>query len=187
MDLANLAHPVFDHPSRSFTVELWEGSVLPPRSSGPEGRVIFRSPAALAPSSPPASEGATAEAFIAGEIELVGDTIGLLEAAARWEGPGHRVPFSGAVSAWLKRARSRPPEPLAASRRGQLHSKARDRDAIRHHYDVSNEFYRLFLDPAMFYSCGYFPSGGDSLDSAQRKKLELVCRKLDLRQGERFL
>jgi cyclopropane-fatty-acyl-phospholipid synthase len=187
VDFADLAHPIFDHPSRSFTAELWDGSVLPPRSKGPDGRIIFGSPAALAALFPPASERAIAEAFIGGDIELIGDTIGLLEAAALWEGPGHKIPFTGVISAWLKRVRGGRKEALAASRRGQLHSKSRDRNAIRHHYDVSNEFYRLFLDPAMVYSCGYFPSGEESLDSAQRKKLELICRKLNLREGERFL
>jgi cyclopropane-fatty-acyl-phospholipid synthase len=63
----------------------------------------------------------------------------------------------------------------------------RDREAVRHHYDVSDDFYRLFLDDALVYSCAYFPEGGETLEAAQRAKLDLVCRKLALRPGERFL
>ena len=63
----------------------------------------------------------------------------------------------------------------------------RDRDAVRHHYDVSDDFYRLFLDEGIVYSCAFFPRGGERLEDAQRAKLELVCRKLRLDHGERFL
>jgi cyclopropane-fatty-acyl-phospholipid synthase len=63
----------------------------------------------------------------------------------------------------------------------------RDQDAVRHHYDVSDAFYRLFLDDGLVYSCAYFPEGGESLEAAQRAKLDLVCRKLALRRGDRFL
>lgn len=65
--------------------------------------------------------------------------------------------------------------------KGALHSKRRDRDAISHHYDLSNAFYQLVLDPSMAYSCGYFLSEEDDVAQAQHNKLDLVCRKLDLR------
>jgi cyclopropane-fatty-acyl-phospholipid synthase len=71
--------------------------------------------------------------------------------------------------------------------RGSLHSPARDRHAIQHHYDIGNGFYSLFLDPAHVYSCAYFLDGDESLAVAQRRKLDLVCRKLGLQQGDRFL
>jgi cyclopropane-fatty-acyl-phospholipid synthase len=63
----------------------------------------------------------------------------------------------------------------------------RDREAVRHHYDLSDDFYRLFLDREMVYSSGYFPTGSETLEEAQRAKLELVCRKLHLQRGERML
>jgi cyclopropane-fatty-acyl-phospholipid synthase len=69
----------------------------------------------------------------------------------------------------------------------RAHSKAENRDAIQFHYDVSNEFYKLWLDQAMVYSCGYFECPDDGLDRAQQAKLEHICRKLILRPGERFL
>ncbi|HEX8865541.1 MAG TPA: cyclopropane-fatty-acyl-phospholipid synthase family protein, partial [Lentzea sp.] len=83
------------------------------------------------------------------------------------------------------------PNPVApreeARLRGARHTLRRDRDAISHHYDLSNAFYQLVLDPSMAYSCGYFTSESDSLAQAQHNKLDLVCRKLDLQPGMRLL
>lgn len=87
-----------------------------------------------------------------------------------------------------------PPAEEARRRRGSLHTKGRDKRAISHHYDVGNPFYELVLGPSMVYSCAYWPNGTTavdgtekSLDDAQRDKLDLVCRKLDLREGQRLL
>ena len=71
--------------------------------------------------------------------------------------------------------------------RGLRHSLRRDRDAISHHYDVGNDFYALLLGPTLVYSCAYFAGPDTSLDDAQVAKLDLVCRKLDLRPGMRLL
>lgn len=75
----------------------------------------------------------------------------------------------------------------AASLRGRKHSVQRDRDAIAYHYDVSNAFYRLFLDERIVYSCAYFQDPSDALDAAQVAKLDLICRKLRLQPGQRLL
>jgi cyclopropane-fatty-acyl-phospholipid synthase len=81
-----------------------------------------------------------------------------------------------------------PRAPTAELRpRGRRHSHARDRRAVRHHYDVANEFFALFLGDSMTYSCAIFSRGADSLEEAQHTKLELVCQKLALRPGERVL
>jgi cyclopropane-fatty-acyl-phospholipid synthase len=69
----------------------------------------------------------------------------------------------------------------------KAHSRAENREAIHFHYDVSNEFYSLWLDRAMVYSCAYFESAEVDLDSAQQAKLEHICRKLSLEPGEKFL
>ncbi|MCC0097826.1 cyclopropane-fatty-acyl-phospholipid synthase family protein [Streptomyces flavotricini] len=79
-----------------------------------------------------------------------------------------------------------PPEEAAGRRGGPIHSKGRDKQAISHHYDVGNEFYERVLGPSMVYSCAYW-SPGSTLEEAQRDKLDLVCRKLGLRPGERLL
>lgn len=67
------------------------------------------------------------------------------------------------------------------------HDKALDAEAISYHYDLSNEFYQLWLDPEMAYSCGYFHSGNDTLAQAQLNKFDHLCRKLRLQPGERLL
>ena len=71
--------------------------------------------------------------------------------------------------------------------RGKQHSLERDRRAVTFHYDVANDFYRLWLDPRMVYSCAYFISQDDDLDAAQECKLDYLCRKLRLRPGQRLL
>ena len=190
MDESTLASELFASPTRAFAVRLWDGTDLPaPHAGGTRGRVVLRQPRALEAFLPPAAEHRVAEAVVDGLVDLEGDAIGLIEAAARWEGPRLRP----ALAAWalpiaLRRAlRRRAPGSLEARLRGARHSERRDRDAIHHHYDVSDAFYRLFLDDALVYSCAYFPEGGETLEAAQRAKLDLVCRKLALARGERFL
>ena len=68
-----------------------------------------------------------------------------------------------------------------------IHSRARDLPAVQYHYDVGNDFYSLWLDRNMQYSCGYFPTGMEDLDTAQERKMEHICRKLRLQRGERLL
>jgi cyclopropane-fatty-acyl-phospholipid synthase len=83
-----------------------------------------------------------------------------------------------------------PAAPASQARvRGRLHSKRRDSRAISHHYDLSNEFYALLLDPQMAYSSGYWRSDDPAytVEDAQRDKLDLVCRKLGVEPGMRFL
>lgn len=86
-----------------------------------------------------------------------------------------------------------PPPPEEIRRRtGTLHTKRRDKAAISHHYDVGNDFYELVLGPSMVYSCAYWDAKagagtGYGLEDAQRDKLDLICRKLALQEGERLL
>ena len=70
---------------------------------------------------------------------------------------------------------------------GRLHSRARDSEAISHHYDISNEMYRAMLGPTMVYSCAYYAADHDTLDDAQTRKLDLICRKLELGPLDRLL
>ncbi|MEV7614023.1 cyclopropane-fatty-acyl-phospholipid synthase family protein [Streptomyces sp. NPDC089799] len=79
-----------------------------------------------------------------------------------------------------------PPEESGRRRSGAAHSHHRDRQAISHHYDVGNAFYELVLGPSMVYSCAYWQPGG-TLEQAQHDKLDLVCRKLALSEGDRLL
>ncbi len=83
----------------------------------------------------------------------------------------------------------KPPRAPASELRltGERHTIGRDRSAVRYHYDAGNEFFALFLDPSMTYSCAYFRGGAETLEQAQRAKLDLVCKKLGLQEGERVL
>jgi len=186
MDHRRVIAKLLDEPSREFDVELWDGTTLPrksPRSAA--GRVILRSPKALMAFAPPVAERRAAAAFVDGDVDIAGDTIGVLEAVALWEGPRfdvRAVPL--ALSAWMRDA-------LAPARgrisHGPRHSIGQDAAAVQRHYDLSDDFYRLFLDARMVYSCAYFPRGDESLDRAQEAKLELACRKLNLQPGDRLL
>ncbi|MGO9829214.1 MAG: class I SAM-dependent methyltransferase [Myxococcaceae bacterium] len=170
--------------TRGFEVALWDGSVLPAAGDAPKGRLVFRSPAAAQVLAPPASEVRAAEAFTAGILDIEGDTLGVLEAAARWPGPPVSLKSVEAVAAgWWQRVHSA----LAPRLRGRRHTPARDRSAVQYHYDVSDAFYRLFLGPSLVYSCAFFSTGDESLEAAQEAKLELVCRKLDLGPTDRLL
>ena len=76
---------------------------------------------------------------------------------------------------------------LPAGLKGRQHTSSRDRQAIAYHYNLSNEFYRLWLDPTMTYSCAYFETAEKSLAQAQQAKLDYICRKLRLKPGQRLL
>ncbi len=75
----------------------------------------------------------------------------------------------------------------AGDETGHRRQQAENKDFIQFHYDLSNEFYELFLDPEMVYSCAYFTDWNNSLEQAQHDKLDMICKKLRLRPGERFL
>jgi len=189
MDPARLAQEIFDSPTRSFAVQLWNGALLPPRApAAAKGRLKLCQPGSVAALLPPVEEAGLVEAYLDGDFELEGDAVGLVEALARWEGPRRTVGLGlELAAARIRRAFRRGDDSVRAEVRGHRHSPRRDGAAVRHHYDVSDAFYRLFLDRDMVYSCAYFQSGTESLEEAQRAKLELVCRKLDLKPGERFL
>ncbi|HJS93702.1 MAG TPA: cyclopropane-fatty-acyl-phospholipid synthase family protein, partial [Solirubrobacteraceae bacterium] len=134
-----------------------------------------------------------ARAWVDGSLEVEGD----LEAVLRTRKAFARVELTTVDRARLAQAAVRalgtrllhPPAipAIEAHLNGRRHWLARDRAAVRHHYDVSNRFYRLVLGPSMVYSCAYFATPGDTLEAAQERKLDLICRKLRLREDERFL
>jgi cyclopropane-fatty-acyl-phospholipid synthase len=189
MDPVQIARHLFSSDTRTFAVRLWDGTLLPPAGQGVRGAVVLRDPRVLEAFYPPAVERGLAEAYLDGALDLEGDAIALVEAAARWSGPRAALPLAVPVARGLVRRalRREADRPHFARVRGRFHSVERDRDAVRHHYDVSDDFYRLFLDGGMVYSCAYFRRGGETIEEAQRAKLDLVCRKLALAPGERLL
>lgn len=142
----------------------------------------------------PPTEMSIVDAYLFGDVDVEGD----MEAAARL---GDLVASRiGSLRAVVRLARRVLSLPSGATREGsgapehhwrgrwrRSHSVARDRRAVRFHYDVGNEFFALWLDRRMVYSCAYFENGDTDLDVAQEAKLDYVCRKLRLRAGERLL
>ncbi|MFD8555433.1 class I SAM-dependent methyltransferase [Streptomyces fradiae] len=192
-------------------VRAWDGSEAGPPGPGVPVLVV-RDRRALRRMAWRPGELGLARAWVAGELDVEGD---LYEALTRlaglvWErdpqGGGAPAGLPGQAARALRAARDPrtraaarevlrlagpwpPPTPPAEEvrrRSGPLHTRTRDREAISHHYDVGNDFYELVLGPSMVYSCAYWSEGG-TLEEAQRDKLELVCRKLALWEGDRLL
>ncbi|HET6997729.1 MAG TPA: cyclopropane-fatty-acyl-phospholipid synthase family protein [Solirubrobacterales bacterium] len=176
-------------PERPFTVEFWDGSRL--RSTSGDGPTFsVRSPRAAAHLLRAPGQLGLGRAYVSGELD-VDDMDGVIELLDGWEAPAlegadKRALLLGAVrAAGVTKPPSRPRAELRPS--GRRHSKERDARAVRHHYDVSNEFFELFLGPTMVYSCAIFSRGANTLEEAQEEKLETVARKLGLKPGDRVL
>ncbi|GIH26386.1 cyclopropane-fatty-acyl-phospholipid synthase [Acrocarpospora phusangensis] len=171
--------------SSPVALRTWDGGY-----AGPAGVpvVVLRSPRALRHVLWSPGELGLARAYVTGDLDVEGD---LADGFRRvWAAPGAK-PGPAALARALRHLPEvlgpRPPAPASEARlRGRRHSKGRDSDAIAHHYDLSNEFYELILDPSMAYSCARW-APGDTLVDAQRRKLDLVCRKLGLQPGARLL
>ncbi|MFG2621886.1 class I SAM-dependent methyltransferase [Streptomyces sp. NPDC048507] len=173
----------------------WDGSEAGPADAP---LVALRGPEALRRLLWQPGELGLAEAYVAGDLDVEGDlaqALGRAGRTARDQGirrPGAAGLASAAVlAAGLGLAGPPPQHPHGRARlTGRLHSASRDRAAISHHYDLSNEFYALLLDPTMAYSCAYWTRPADAsygLADAQADKLELICGKLGLRAGDRLL
>ncbi|SCF88056.1 cyclopropane-fatty-acyl-phospholipid synthase family protein [Streptomyces sp. Ncost-T10-10d] len=179
-------------------IRAWDGS-----ESGPPGApvLVIHSRRALRRLLWKPGELGLARAWVAGELDIEGDLYETLDLMASliWDrgveakdsvhpvrDPKVRAFAKGLLQLagpWLPP----PPPPEEVRRRtGTLHTKRRDKEAISHHYDVGNDFYELVLGPSMVYSCAYWEDDGN-LEDAQRDKLDLVCRKLALKEGDRLL
>ncbi len=139
----------------------------------------------------PPTEVNAGEAYIFGDVDLVGNMERMFDALdsladLEWKRPAFFARLAARLLA-LPAPPSSHDRGRAADPHGILHSRQRDRAAVRYHYDVSNTFYGMWLDQRMQYSCGYFRSPGDTLDAAQTAKLEHICRKLRLKAGDRLL
>jgi cyclopropane-fatty-acyl-phospholipid synthase len=176
-------------PERPFTIEFWDGTAVPATEAG--GPVLsVRSPRALSHALRVPGQLGLSRAYVSGELE-VDDLDAFNQMIYRWTPPVLRGRsrlklMLAAARATGVRLHSGPPT-TELRPRGALHSRDRDARAVRHHYDVSNEFFSLFLDQSMTYSCAFFSRDGASLESAQQAKLELTCRKLRLQPGQRVL
>jgi cyclopropane-fatty-acyl-phospholipid synthase len=177
-------------PERPFTIEFWDGSKVP--STSGEGPVFsVRSPRAIAHALRAPGQLGLGRAYVSGELE-VDDIEQVIRVLDGWQPPSLDKTDQRALMLAAVRAMGiikPPPRPEAELRpSGKRHSKERDARAVRHHYDVSNEFFELFLGPTMVYSCAIWRDGEmKTLEEAQEEKLDTVARKLDIKEGERVL
>jgi cyclopropane-fatty-acyl-phospholipid synthase len=179
---------------RTFDVRYWDGVLeRAGRPSAPYSLVVNRAGALRRMLLPP-SELSIVEAFLSGDVDVEGNleaavTLGdmintrLKSARVLADMTRHLMALPRSDAAKVVEARAS----RTVGRQGRRHEKARDRAAIRYHYDVGNDFYALWLDDQMVYSCAYYDSPDGPLEDAQVAKLDLVCRKLRLREGERLL
>ncbi|OZE31809.1 MULTISPECIES: class I SAM-dependent methyltransferase [unclassified Rhodococcus (in: high G+C Gram-positive bacteria)] len=195
--IAELIEPLVGGPL-PVRLQAWDGSVAGDASAP---RVLLRSPSALRRLLWSPGELGAAQAFVTGELDVDGDLAAALDhvwgvvrarrLSAIRPGPASLVRLAKLAKDLGVFGRPLPPPVSQASVKGRLHSMLRDRAAISHHYDLSNDFYELVLDSHMAYSSAYWTSDSPeyTLDDAQRDKLDLVCRKigLDKRAGQRFL
>lgn len=179
--------------SLPVTLRFWDGSMLAADVAGSAGVVSFESPQALAHLVREPNQIGLARAWVTGAVDVDGDLEQVLNTRPRFDGlrlsPVDRLRLARAgLRAGGSAVLRRPPIPsIEAAPGGRGHSLAEDRRAVRHHYDVSNSFYRLLLGPSMTYSCAYFAGPADTLEAAQAQKHELISRKLRLAAGERLL
>ncbi|MEU2507733.1 cyclopropane-fatty-acyl-phospholipid synthase family protein [Streptomyces sp. NPDC007863] len=196
--LATLAEDLLGSPL-PVRLRAWDGSEAGPAGDGPV--LVIRDRKALRRMIWKPGELGLARAWVAGELDVEGDLYEALDRLSGliWErGEETRGLLSvardprmrAAAGALLRLAGPlpppKPPAEEAKGRGGGRHSRRSDRQAISHHYDVGNDFYALVLGPSMVYSCAYWTDGG-TLEEAQRAKLDLVARKLALKEGDRLL
>ena len=176
---------------RNFRIELWDGTSFAPdanqfhrytwKINNPDAlRTVFSSPN---------RQLALGEAYLRGDFDIEGD----IEAAfplsdhlirKEWS-LSEKLFFAGFLAESILLTGD--PRTRLRQLLGEPHSKRRDRHVISYHYDVSNDFYKLWLDQNMVYSCAHFQDFNDDLETAQVQRMELICSKLGLRPGERLL
>ncbi len=154
--------------SPRFAVALWDGFKISPKGTAPVATVNIHSRSALNQLLRQGDMG-FGDAFSNGGISVEGDLVAMLVAA-------FTVPEPTGIAAVVKSLQQRKP---------RANTKDGSRENIHHHYDIGNDFYRLWLDKEMQYTCAYFPEDELTIEAAQQAKMDHVCRKLQLRPGDR--
>ena len=190
MNIATFVATIFNN-QLPFRVEAYDGSVSEPTilssTNSVTVKILNRDAISRVLTHP--GELGLARAYVAGDIEVDGDLDPLFELTLP---PLRQLLNAGNVRSLLSvvgasAIRPLTPPSIEARPRGALHSKSRDRQAVTHHYNVSNRFYEMVLGPSMTYSCAVFASPEDTLEQAQARKIDLVARKLNLQPGARLL
>ena len=190
MDVATFVASIFDN-QLPFRVEAYDGSTAEPTVASRANAItlkILRREAITRVLTHPGELG-VARAYVAGDIDVEGDLDPLFELSLpplrQLLSPNNLRALLAVVGA--SALKPLPPPAIEAKPRGVLHSRARDSQAVTHHYNVSNRFYEMVLGPSMTYSCAVFTSRDDTLERAQARKVDLVARKLALKPGDRLL
>ena len=176
-------------PERPFEIRFWDGSVLP-ATGAPGPCFALRSPSAVAQVLRSPGRLGLGRAYVEGSLDAE-DLDAAFAVVDGWTPPPValasrlRLLVAAAIAASPSPAARRPALELVL--RGERHSRERDAQAVRYHYDAGNDFFALFLDPSMTYSCALFSRGAATLEQAQEAKLALVASKLGLREGMRLL
>ena len=197
---AELLTRLFHRLPLSLTVRLWNDTTLRVGATASDAEasrftLVFRNPEVVCSAVLGREPLRLAEAYFRGDLDIEGDFFAALALRDHLRGLQLSIgeQIGAAASALRLRALNSDRWPAqiqwapSHGRTVKAHSKTENRDAVQFHYDVSNEFYALWLDRAMVYSCAYFENPDVALDAAQEAKLDLICRKLCLRQGESFL
>src|SRR6202165_635970 len=196
---SDLLSRLFRRLPMSLTLRLWNGATVRvgADSGAPDSRfaLVFCNPEVVSTAVLGRDPLRLAEAYFRGDLDIEGDFFAALALKDHLQEMQMSVGEQIGAAAAAMRLRA-----LNADRRHariqwtpshghavKAHSKAENRDAVQFHYDVSNEFYALWLDRAMVYSCAYFERPDVGLGAAPGAKLEHICRKLSLQPGEKFL
>lgn len=176
-----------NYPEHNFQIKLWDGTAWG-CAEKPRFTIVIKDPIALRAILLAPSELTLGESYVFEELDIEGDIEAAI-AVGDYLISGDRIPTTAPLLAKLLAfpAENRRTENPGAQLAGSPHSHKRDRQAIRYHYDLPAEFYALWLDQYRLYSCAYFEREGVDLDTAQRHKLDYICHKLRLSQGERLL
>ena len=172
---ALVEHVLRGQPVKRFAVRLWDGTEVA-WAREREFTLVFHDAPTFVALAVSRSPSAFADAYVDERIDIEGDVDAALRLVL-----GLRRPAGGRLQRLTSSIAM--PRPHARLR----HTRARDLQDIHAHYDLSDDFFRLFLDSQMVYSCAYFARPGQALEEAQERKLDLVCRKLALRPGESLL
>ncbi|WJW74270.1 cyclopropane-fatty-acyl-phospholipid synthase family protein [Thiohalobacter sp. IOR34] len=174
-----------DYPG-PVAVRLWDGSLVS-GGGGCDCTLVFNRPQPLRELIIHRDLVRLGEAYLAGEVDVEGNMESLFGLAPYLE--RLQLDLETRISLWHKAWQLPARRERSARRRRRALRRARQnsRDSIAHHYDVGNDFYRLWLDPEMVYSCAYFRHPEQSLAEAQRDKLDYICRKLRLQPGQKLL
>ena len=176
---------------RNFAVRLWDGSVWDAEPGQPASfTLVLKHPGALRKMFLPPDGLTLGEAYLYEDFDIEGEleaVLGLADALIDRQWSETEQLRYGQALLSLPEVDAPRPDSQGGQVSGELHSLERDRQAVTYHYNVSNDFYALWLDQRMVYTCAYFAAPDEDLDTAQERKLDYLCRKLRLRRGERFL